>query len=179
MNTPTKIIADSSAFEAICKAQYHPDVFTNLPFSTTNVCVEEVKRNKSMASGTREEALAQVLDYIRSDDATVFPTGVEYDPYVDHQGEDSIVWTLENADTTNVRYIFLFDGPASDELKDIVSGGEIEVSTPGRPYELVWQGGFITEDEHHESLREIAREEGWEGEQLVDPLIHTEYEDVF
>jgi len=179
MNTPTKIISDTSALEAICKAQYHPDVFTNLPFSTTNVCVEEVKRNRSMASGTREEALGQVLDYIRSGDATVFPTDIEHDPYVDHQGEDSIVWTLENADTTNVRYIFLFDGPASDELKNIVANGGIEVSTPGRPYELVWQGGFITEDEHHEALREIATEEGWEGEQLIDPLVHTEYEDVF
>jgi|AntDeeMetageno50_2_1112565.scaffolds.fasta_scaffold06394_1 hypothetical protein len=179
MNTPAKIIADSSALEAVCKSQYHSDVFTNLPFSTTNVCVEEVNRNKSMASGTREEALGQVLDYIRSGDTTVFPTGIEYAPYVEHQGEESIVWTLENADTTNVMYIFLFDGPASDELKNIVAGGKIEVSTPGRPYELVWQGGFITEDECHKAIREIATEEGWKGEQLVDPLRHIEYDDVF
>lgn len=179
MNTPRKIIAGSSALEAICKSQHHSDVFTNLPFSTTDVCAKEVKRNKSTTRGTREEALGQVLDYIRSDDATVFPTDIEYKSHVEHQGEESIVWTLENRDTTSVKYIFLFDGPASDELESIVEGGNIEVSTPGRPYELVWQGGFITEDEHHEALREIAREEGWEGEQLVDPLISTEYDDVF
>lgn len=177
----TKVLVDTSTLEAVCKTDHSEPVFEHLPLSTTDICFEEVKRNKSSnIERSRKQALRKVLAHYRDyDTPNIVPTSVEYKSYVENQGEDSIIDLFESTDTHPTRYILLFDFSATDDIRDVVDLSSVEVNTPGRAFELLWQGGYITEAMHHEALRQIKYEEGWEGEALVEGLPKTRYQDVF
>ncbi|WP_115862418.1 hypothetical protein [Halorussus litoreus] len=177
----TKILVDTSTLEAVCKTEHSTPVFEHLPLSTTDICFEEIKRNRSSnVDRTRKEALRTVLEQYRThDNPNIVRTSVTYEPYVEDQGEESIIDLLESRDTQATRYILLFDVTASDEIRDVVDLDAVEVNTPGRAFELLWQGGYIAERTHYQALRQIANEEGWKGEALVEALPKTRYQDVF
>lgn len=181
MTSLTRVVCDTSTLEAVCKTDFSKPVFEHLPLCTTDVCFEELRRTESSSDDyRRRQAVEQVFDH-RSQFGTpkIVPTPMEYDPYVDDQGETSIVRALRSAASNDVRYILLFDFAAADEIEAVIDPDSTEVNTPGRAFELVWQGGFISESDHHRALRQLADREGWQGKALVDGLPRTAYEDVF
>lgn len=167
--------------EAICKADSPEPVFDHLPLSTTDICFEELKRNKSTSNDYhRVQAIEQVLELWREfGSPEIIPTGMEYKSYIDDQGEDSIIQAIGSSSDSQVEYILLFDSSGADQIEEVVDTNQVEVNTPGRAFELLWQGEFITKSEHYQALRRIAEREGWRGEALVERLPHTKYEDVF
>lgn len=181
MASLTRVVRDTSTLEAICKTDFSEPVFEHLPLCTTDVCFEELRRNKSSTDDyRRQQAVGRVFDHrSRFGTPTVVPTPMAYEPYVDDQGERSIVRALRSAESDDVRYILLFDFSAAEDVEAVIDPGTTEVNTPGRAFELVWQGGFIPESDHHRALRQLADREGWQGKALVDALPRTEYEDVF
>lgn len=181
MSTLTRVVVDTSTLEAVCKTDFSEPVFRHLPLCTTDICYEELNRNKSTSSDyTRKKAIDQIFDHRREyGTPDLIPTDMEYDPYIDDQGEDSLIRVLDVNPNSPVKYILLFDFSASDDIEDVIDPDEVEVNTPGRAFELVWQGDFIQESTHHEALRQIAEREGWEGEALVEDLPETDYDDVF
>ncbi|MFB6175975.1 MAG: hypothetical protein ABEI99_02305 [Halobaculum sp.] len=181
MAKETKIVADTSTLEAVCKTEYAAPVFEHLPLSTTDTCFEEIKRTSASASDPQRAAAArQVLDNYRDyGTPRVVPTSVSYEPYVSDQGEQSIVTLLSSDSDRQIKYVLLFDFEAAEEIRSLVDLDTVEVSTPGRAFELCWQGGFLTEANHHDALRQLAASEGWRGEALVEQLPKTRYQDVF
>lgn len=181
MATLTRIVVDTSTLEAVCKTDFPDPVFEHLPLCTTDICFKELRRNESTTSDyDRKEAIRQALDLRRKfDTPTLIPTGMGYKPYVEDQGEDSIIRVLNSKPNADVRYILLFDFSATEQIEAVIDPAKVEVNTPARAFELVWQGGFISKSMHHQALRQIAEREGWKGEALVDALPKTDYEDVF
>lgn len=181
MSTVTRVVVDTSTLESVCKTDHSSVVFHRLPLCTTDVCFEEVKRNRSSTDDrSREEALQQVLSHYREfDTPSILRTSITYEPHVEDQGEDSILDLLESSDTDNVRYVFLFDFDATDDIREEVGGTGIEVNTPARAFELLHDGEFISEEEFYEAVRQMSDAEGWEGQDLVETLASTTYEDVF
>lgn len=181
MSCLTQVVVDTSTLEAVCKTDFPRPVFEHLPLCTTDVCYEELNRNRSTTSDyARKQAIDRTFELRREfDTPTLVPTDVKYAPYVDDQGEDSIVRALSARSHSTVEYVLLFDFSATDRIREVVDLVEVEVNTPGRAFELVWQGGFIRESTHRQALRQMARREGWRGEALVEGLPATDYEDVF
>lgn len=181
MASLTHVVVDTSTLEAVCKTDYSEPVFARLTLCTTDICFEELKRNRSSSSDfTRKRAIRTVFDHRRAFGTPVIvPTGLSYDAYVEDQGEASIIHVLRSNPDSDVRYVLLFDFSAAEEIESVVDPTVVEVNTPARAFELVWQGGYITETEHHRALRQLADREGWKGEALVDALSHTDYDDVF
>lgn len=177
----TKVLVDTSTLEAVCKTEHYRPVFEHLPLSTTDVYFEEVKRNRSAnVEPSRRRALDRVLEQYRDlGTPNVVPTSVQYEPYVEDQGEESIIDLLESVADPATEYILLFDFSASPEIREVVDLDSVEVNTPGRAFELLWQGSYITEATHHRALHQIADTEGWEERALVADLPKTRYRDVF
>lgn len=181
MASPTEIVVDTSTLEAVCKTDYSTPVFEHLPLSTTDTCFEEIKRTSTSALDVQREAAAkQVLSHYREHGTPdIIPTPVSYDPYVADQGEQSIVSLLTSEADQQIEYILLFDFEATETIRTVVDLDRIEINTPGRAFELLWQGEFLTEESHHDALRQMAGCEGWRGEALVEHLPKTRYCDVF
>ncbi|MFB6163802.1 MAG: hypothetical protein ABEJ31_01445 [Haloarculaceae archaeon] len=173
------VVADTSAFSSLCKTSYDSAVFETIPFTVTDVCMTEMKESSPAMPQREQQARTRFLEIFRSSNAEIAyqTTGVEWDPYVDHQGKESIRWLIENK-PADLKLVVLYDFAAESDitaLRDSLqrSQGTIDVRRPGRPLELLYERDRLTRDEFIDGVEQMIDGEGWE----VAPLIeHTDLE---
>lgn len=142
--------------------------------TTTDICFEEVNRNKSSA-GRHTRYWKSILRYRRSNhedgrgaNPNIVPTPIEYQPYVEDQGEESIAELIRNH-PTDIQAVFMYNDRDLDIILDAAAdaGTSVSVNYPTKAFDLLHSRDVINRDELIEAVNTIADVEGWAAKTLV------------
>jgi hypothetical protein len=166
VGAPHPILVDTSSLIAFCKTSYDEFLFGNLAMTTSNICNEEVKRQKGPSDELEHRTACQrYIDLLSQEkNPDIHYTG-DYKPYVEDQGEKSLEDIFRHHPDA-VDYILLFDFDAIEsfeELKSDLGGSAVntKISLPNHAFELLRQGHKITDDEYCKATYQIGCGEGW------------------
>lgn len=122
--TPSPILLDTSALIAICKTDYDARLFETLEMETTNVCNEEIRRQKGTTPNPHHRrACERYLELVREKRNPDVRYVGEYEPYVENQGERTIE-AVFRAHPGAVTIILLFDFDAIERFDELKHGLE-------------------------------------------------------
>lgn len=160
------ILVDTSALVAICKTCYDRQVYDTLQMSTTNVCNEEIKRQKDKRNSyCHRQACERYLELLRENSNPDVCYVEDYKPHVENQGEQTLEEIFREYHE-DVKYILLFDFDAIerfDELKREISGEALNtrIDLPNYAFERLRRDGFMTDSEYCKATYQMGVEEGW------------------
>ena len=160
------VIVDTSSLIAFCKTSFDEVVFSTISMTTTNVCNEEVKRQKGMTDALEHRsACERYLELLRQNKNPDIVHWGDYKHHVENQGEKSLIELLE-AYPTMIDYILLFDFDAIERFQqakvDIgADAANTKISLPNYAFELLRQRGDITQDEYCKATYQMGTAEGW------------------
>lgn len=158
------ILVDTSSLIAYCKTSYADLVFEELPMATTNVCNEEISRQRDASLDLiHQGACEQYYGLLRKNKnpSTIY---IEpYKEYVEDQGEASLITAFKN-NQEDIKYILLFDFPAIEQLESVkkqIGANNTKISLPNHAFELLRRNGVMTDEEYCKATAQMAAEEGW------------------
>lgn len=160
------VLVDTSSLVAFCKTDYATQVFTSLQMATTNVCNEEVKRQKSTVDDFYHERACELYLELLRDNRNPDVLHVEdYRPGVEDQGEK----TLEDVFTSHpddFKFVLLFDFDAIERFEDLkveLGGAALDtrVDLPNYAFERLRRDGLMTNDEYCTATYQMGVAEGW------------------
>lgn len=170
------VIVDANALVAIHKTSLAGTVHRTVRMCTTNVCNEEVKRGTDARDASRihSEACRGYLDLLTETGNPETIWMEEYVPYVEDQGEDSILDALDaHHDRIAVVVTFDFDAVERFDAACVKNGYAIDVRYPNFLFEKLREREVISTDEYCEATYSMAQAEGWLTEELLAELAST------
>lgn len=164
------VIADTSALIAIAGTKYADLVFRELGLTTTEVCLNEIKRNTSRASPSTREAAVRILEYY-SDASFPSPTVISVSDDVNPEpgaGEDSIEAVIR-ADSACFEKLLMVDIPAmarliSDKFPETQG---VQILPPNDVFLLLYELDELTKQEFCEVCAEMLGNQGWDTVELL------------
>lgn len=165
-SSPHPVLVDTSSLIAYCKTTYDEMVFQQLRMSTTNVCNEEVTRQKGASTyHEHQQACNRYLELLRAEKNPDIEYIESYEPYVENQGEETLE-TVFRRYPQEVKYILLFDFEAIERFESVKStiGGQAidtKISLPNLAFEILRRNGKMSDDEYCKATYQMGIEEGW------------------
>lgn len=170
------VIADTNALVAVCKTGLDELVYRNVRMCTTNVCNEEIKRQRGMPDTSRvhENACERYLELMAQNRNPDSLWVEKYEPYVEDQGEDTIIDVVE-AHHEQIKVVITFDFDAAERFDDLCerNGYAVDVRYPNFLFEKLREQRVISDDEYCEATYAMARAEGWTTKELLAELAST------
>jgi hypothetical protein len=165
------IIADTSALLAVAGTEYADLVFSELGITTTEICLNEIKRNENRASPSTRNAATAILKY-HSDSAFPSPTVVPVPDAASNPdpgaGEDSIEAVINEYPNCFSKFLMV-DVPAMAQL--INSGfpetNKVQILPPNDVFLLLYELNELTKQEFCEVCAEMLGNEGWDTDELL------------
>ncbi|MDL0134580.1 hypothetical protein [Halobacterium salinarum] len=166
VQSPPPILVDTSALIAICKTNYDERIYSTLQMATTNVCNDEVKRQKDQRDDlVHKNACRRYLELLREEkNPDVIPIE-EYKPYVDDQGEKTLEQVFRSF-PSDIKFILLFDFDAIEKFESVKQelGGDAlntRISLPNYAFELLRTRGPMDKSEYCKATYQMGVEEDW------------------
>lgn len=159
-------LVDTSSLIAFCKTEYATLVFETLAMETSNVCNEEVKRQKGSCDDFfQRRACEEYLRLLRKNRNPDVRYVAEYKSGVEDQGERSLR-TIFRDHPEDVKFILLFDFDAIEKfeaLKREIGGVALNtrVDLPNYAFERLRRGGKMSDTEYCKATYQMGVEEGW------------------
>ena len=173
------VIVDTSALIAVANTGLWSDITAHLKLTTTNVCVQELKRHVRENSeyapeGTREQWVhrgsKQALEPFEDEENTSFTTvPCVPRPHGEDAGEKSVK-TEVGQHTERYRFAISMDkhGRRSiDRVFDSADGTTGKAVAPTFVLYLLSDGGECTVEEFRQACGDMLRGEGWTGYQAI------------
>lgn len=164
--SPRAVLVDTSSLIAYCKTSYDEMVFRQLKMSTTNVCNEEVARQKGATEyHEQQRACNRYLELLREEKNPDVEYVEPYKPYVENQGEESLEAVFRQY-PREVKYVLLFDFDAIERFESLKSalGGratDTRISLPNLAFEILRRNEEMSDDEYCNATYQMGIEEGW------------------
>jgi hypothetical protein len=165
VGSPLPVLVDTTSLISFCKTSFDEFLFSNLAMTTTNICNEEVKRQKGMSDELEHRtACERYVELLSQEKNPEIHYVEEYKPYVENQGEQSIETVFRQYPGV-VDYILLFDFDAIEsfeELKSELGGSAVntKISLPNYAFELLRQGGKMVDSEYCKATYQMGVERG-------------------
>lgn len=166
MSTPAPILVDTSGLISICKTNYDEKLYTTLQMETTNICNEEIRRQKSSSDSIcHQQACRRYLELLRQENNPDIRSVGTYKSHVEDQGEKSLERVFSEYPDA-VKYILLFDFDAIEKFNDLRHdiGGEAintKISLPNYGFELLRQRDHMDDEEYCKATYQMGVEENW------------------
>lgn len=160
------ILVDTTALVAICKTDYDALLYRTLAMETTQVCNEEIKRQKGVSDDVcHREACRRHLELLRDEQNPDVRYVEGYEPHVENQGERTIEAVFRtNPDAVKIILTFDFDAiERLEESKQELGGAALDtrIDLPNYGFELLRRDGTLTTREYCEATYQMGLEEGW------------------
>lgn len=133
---------------------------------TSNVCNEEIKRQKSSSNDLiHRSACQEYLRLLRENRNPDVYRVEDYKSGVDNQGEDTLE-TIFKKYPEDVKYILLFDFDAIENFEDLkhdIGGAALNtrIDLPNYAFERLRKDGIITDETYCKATYQMGVEEGW------------------
>ncbi|HET7325517.1 MAG TPA: hypothetical protein VFJ06_14410 [Halococcus sp.] len=160
------VLVDTSSLLAYCKTNYDEFLFKRLQMTTTNVCNDEVNRQKSASDDFyKKRSCERYLDLCRDNKNPDIEYVERYKPNVENQGEQTLEYIFEEY-PDEVKYILLFDFEAIEKFENLkyeIGGDAVDtrISLPNYAFELLRKNGEMSDDEYCKATYQMGVEEGW------------------
>ncbi len=160
------LLVDTSSLVAYCKTNYASVVFQTLQMETSNVCNEEVKRQKSSCDDFfQKRACEKYLQLLRENRNPDVRFVEPYESGVENQGERSLETIFRNH-PEDVKFVLLFDFDAIERfqrLKEDVGGAALDtrIDLPNYAFERLRRDEILTDEEYCKATYQMGVEEGW------------------
>lgn len=164
--SPNPVLVDTSSLLAYCKTNYDMFLFQNLAMTTTNVCNEEVKRQKGVSDKyEHRQACKRYLSLLAQEKNPDVYYVEEYKPYVNDQGEQSLE-KLFRSYPSAVDFVLLFDFDAIEtfeELKSEIGGDALntKISLPNYAFEQLRKAGKMSTETYCKATYQMGVAEDW------------------
>lgn len=159
-------LVDTSSLIAYCKTSYDAFLFETVQMETSNVCNEEVKRQKSSCDDFyQKRACERYLQLLRQNRNPDVNWVEEYKSCVENQVERSLEEIFRDH-PDEVKFILLFDFDAIERFEDLKKeiGGhalDTRIDLPNYVFERLRRGGKMSNDEYCQATYQMGVEEGW------------------
>jgi len=173
------VIVDTDALIAVANTSLWFDITARLKLTTTNVCVQELKRHVRENSeyapkGTRERWLhrgsQQALEPFEDEENTSFTTvPCVPRPHGEDAGEKSVKNEIEQY-TERYRFAILMDKHGRRSINRVFDSAEGSTGKAVAPTFLLYlllDAGECTVEEFCQACGEMLRGEGWTGYQAI------------
>lgn len=159
-------LVDTSSLIAYCKTDYATLIFETLEMETSNVCNEEVKRQRSSCNDFfQKRACEEYLRLLRNNRNPDVRFIEKYKSGVEDQGERSLE-AIFRSHPEDVKFILLFDFDAIENfesLKQEIGGDALNtrIDLPNYAFERLRRDGKMSDTEYCKATYQMGVEEGW------------------
>lgn len=160
------LLVDTTSLIAYCKTCYDEFLFRTLQMETSNVCNEEIKRQRSTGNDfVQKQACKRYLELLRENKNPDVHWVEGYRSSVENQGEQSLE-TIFREHPDDVKFILLFDFDAIErfeKLKEELGGHALDtrIDLPNYAFERLRRDGKMSDEEYCQATYQMGVEEGW------------------